>query len=136
MFVCLFVCSSPNLILMHHQGVFERDIALSPPATKPLSHNKQWAKSSLFVRVLMGIQTLTLVNCSLPNFHPPYYRIASLLLQGQLNLSTLLGGGLEPGTFRSRTQSQQLNDGVLMRSDSALSAVLTVNISGLGYSRL
>ena len=40
------------------------------------------------VRVLMGTQTLTLVNRSHPNFHPPYYGIASFLLRDRPNLST------------------------------------------------
>ena len=40
------------------------------------------------VHVLMGTQILTLVNCTHPNFHPPYYGIASLLLQDRPDLST------------------------------------------------
>ena len=121
---------------MHQQGVSERDIALSPPATKPLSHNTQWARSSLFLRVLMGTQTLTLVNRSQSKLPPPLLRNCIFALAGPAQSVCTLGRGIEPGTFRLPTQSQQLNDGVLMRSDSALSAVLAVTISGGDYSQL
>ena len=98
------------------------------------------------VCVLMGTQTLTLKDCNHPNFQPPYFGIASLLLQDRCNLSTHCGPppfssgqggrGIEPVTFRLPTQLQQLIDGALMRSDSALSALLTVTTCGVGYSWL
>ena len=90
-FVCLFVCSSSYAIFMHQQGVSERDIALSPPATKPLSHNTQWARSSLFLRVLMGTQTLTLVNRSQSKLPPPLLRNCIFALAGPAQSFHTLG---------------------------------------------